>query len=224
MSVDGNSDKVLDAGLLQCVAHDLPEKTNFQIDKTCVESNQPGSQLGTNELSIIIIASCLLILMIAVCLVLCKNQNRVKKMWMSSDGVHKITKKIFEGRKVESVCDVFISYSLDDEHIAMKIADRLSAYKVNLQYKDVGIPKVNDKSTLIILSKSFLNKESETISTLCQQLILNTRTIYNIVATEEIDPAVHQNTELDHVLKLSRAVLFWQNIKFWEKLLNLIPA
>jgi len=97
---------------------------------------------------------------------------------------------------------------------------------VSLQYKDNGtaVAKCNAKSTLIILSKSYLTKETETISTLCQQLILNTRNVYNIICTQEIDPSVHQNTELDHVLKLSRAVLFWQDLKFWEKLLTLIPA
>ena len=223
MFVDAHSDKVLDAGLLQCMNQDLPEKIHFQTDKTCVESNRSDTILGTTELLIIIIVCCLLILLIAICLVICKNQKRVKKMLMSNDGINKVTRKIFE-RRVESVCDIFISYSLDDEHIAMKIADRLSAYKVNLQYKDSAAAKSNAKSTLIILSKSYIAKESETISTLCQQLILNTRNVYNIVATEEIDPSVHANTELDHVLKLSRAILFWQDLKFWEKLLTLIPA
>ena len=224
MFIDGNLDKVVDAVAVKCNINRFTEETYFQNNKSCVETGGGGFDSANTDLIFIILGAIIIVVTSVIAVIICRNQDAVKRILVA----RKVAVK--GDLNHNSMYDLFVSYTPEDEHMALKMAETLESMKMCLQYRDLfknsrnykEISKVNAKSVIVILSNTYETLELEKTKDSILQILMNSSA--NLILITPQDTAATQHPDVKTLVNLSQAVLSWQEKQFWDNLILFLPA
>ena len=249
MFIDGNLDKVLDARAVKCNINRLStaDKDSFfqanNNNKSCIETGVSGRGFGTSSTDLVVISlGCIVILVTAVLVIFfCRREGAVKRLMLmagkplSSSSSSKVGGG--DHNQNRTVYDLLVSYTPEDEHIALKLADTLESMRMCLQYRDLFQPsanykalaKVNARSVVVIMSPTYRLLELGKAKDHLVQAVLRSSANLVIITPEAEMTATSSSSSREQadaksLVGISQAVLSWTDTEFWDNLVRFLPA